>query len=164
MVEPRCLALADDGVVPNSRLPLLLYRAALAGGGEAQLAAMFTGNGWGGLWVDGIYPFQHYHATAHEVLGIACGSARVQLGGPRGPVIEVGAGDAVVIPAGAGHCRLGQSPDLSVVGAYPAGQVADLRRATASDRTMALPLLARVPTPSTDPIHGAAGPLLRLWR
>jgi hypothetical protein len=79
----------DDGLVPNNgKLPLVLYRHALTLEGlssepERAFEALFRSNGWRGAWVDGIYDFQHYHSTAHEVLGIAKGSARVKFGGPK---------------------------------------------------------------------------------
>src|SRR5262245_52676900 len=112
-------ALEDDGLVPNNpRLPLFVYRAAIAAGDEAaesRIEAHFARNGWSNAWVNGIYPYHHYHATVHEVLGLARGSARVQFGGPSGPILEVAAGDVVLIPAGVGHCRISASRDLSVV-------------------------------------------------
>ena len=76
----------DDGRIPNSPLPLLVYYGALrldAGGGgdpAAVCEAVFAGNGWLGSWRDGIYPFHHYHSTSHEVLGVARGEATVRLG------------------------------------------------------------------------------------
>ena len=90
---------------------------------------MFALNGWGGSWRDGIYPFPHYHSTAHEVLGICRGEAKVRFGGDTGIVLAVRAGDVVVIPAGVGHQNLGASADLLVVGAYPRGQSWDLAAA-----------------------------------
>jgi uncharacterized protein YjlB len=153
----------DDGLVPNNpRLALKLYRRALdvtMRDPEAAIIAHFAANGWGGAWVDGIYPFQHYHARCHEVLGIARGEARVQLGGPAGPVLALTAGDAVLIPAGVGHCRMGASSDFSVVGAYPAGQEAyDLKRATVADHAAAIPEIPLVPLPALDPVLGAGPP------
>jgi uncharacterized protein YjlB len=158
----------DDGVVPNnSKLPLILYRHALAlddiaGKPERAFEALFASNGWRGAWVDGIYDFHHYHSTAHEVLGIAQGSARVQLGGPQGLLIELEAGDAVAIPAGVGHCLIA-GDDLVVVGAYPEGQDWDLCRATEPDRLKALENIPWVPLPKLDPVFGPDGPVLARW-
>ncbi len=150
--------LVDDGLVPNNPVwPLRVYRAAFAAGhagAESDIEAHFAANGWSGGWVNGIYDFHHYHATAHEMLGIARGFADVQFGGAKGPVVRVSAGDAVFIPAGVGHCRVGGSADLSVVGAYPGGMGYDTRRATLAERTPALPLIARVPGPERDPVTG----------
>jgi uncharacterized protein YjlB len=61
-----------------------------------------------------------------------------------------------MIPAGVGHCRLEMSDDLSVVGAYPEGQSADLRRDNATDHRDAAVRIATVPLPRLDPVTGAA--------
>ena len=71
-------------------------------------------------------------------------------------------GDAVVIPAGVGHCLVGGG-DLVVVGAYPDGQDWDLCRATEEDRAKALENIPWVPLPKLDPVFGASGPVLTLW-
>jgi uncharacterized protein YjlB len=119
--------LADDGLIPNNaKLPLVLYRQALALDGlrsepERAFEALFRSNGWRGAWVDGIYDFHHYHSTAHEVLGIAKSFARVQFGGPEGLVVDLTAGDVVLIPAGVGHCLI-EGEDLVVVGPIPKGR------------------------------------------
>ena len=96
--------------------------------------ALFRRHGWGGSWRNGIFPFHHYHSTAHEVLGIAAGEAEVRFGGENGETLTVRAGDAVLIPAGVGHKRLSATPDLLVIGAYPGGQRADLMREGAEDK------------------------------
>jgi uncharacterized protein YjlB len=156
---------APDGFIPNNpRLPFACYRGALDLGGrdvEQSIIRHFAGNGWGDAWINGIYPFQHYHATAHEVLGIARGRALVQFGGPHGPKLNVAAGDVVLIPAGVGHCRLEMSDDLSVVGAYPEGQSADLRRDNATDFRDAAARIAAVPLPRLGPVTGAPFTVLR---
>ncbi|MBV8888467.1 MAG: cupin domain-containing protein [Alphaproteobacteria bacterium] len=158
---------ADDGVVPNNpALPLLLYRGALSAMGDAAAACeqVFARNGWTGAWRNGIFAHHHYHSTAHEVLGIVRGSARVRLGGESGASLELSAGDVVVIPAGVAHKREAASPDLLVVGAYPRGQNPDLCRAGAGERAAALPAIAAVPLPAADPVAGSAGPLMQRWR
>jgi uncharacterized protein YjlB len=153
------LSFAPDGFVPNNpALPFVCYRGGLdlaACDAEQGIIRHFAANSWGDAWINGIYPFQHYHATAHEVLGIARGRALVQFGGPSGPQLEVSAGDAVFIPAGVGHCRLDMSGDLSVVGAYPEGQTADLRRDTVGDFRDAAEHIAKVGLPGRDPVTGA---------
>ena len=155
--EIETLWLADDGLVPNNtRLPALIYRARLPSGDDAarRIEAHFARHGWSNAWVDGIYPYHHYHATVHEVLGVACGSARVQLGGPAGPVTTLASGDGVLIPAGVGHRCVDASSDFAVVGAYPDGADWDFVRATQAARAAALPRIAKVPPPSTDPVLG----------
>lgn len=149
-----------DGLVPNNAgVPLIVYRSVFASGDDEQrIEQCFAANGWSNAWVNGIYPFHHYHATTHEVLGLARGHAKVQFGGPAGPVLEIVAGDAVMIPAGAGHCRLSSSAGLSVVGAYPGGSDWDLRRTSPGEYRSALPLIAAVALPASDPILGSRGP------
>jgi uncharacterized protein YjlB len=154
----------DDGGIPNSALPVLLYRGALQpDAGAAAYEDLFAGNGWLGAWRDGIYPFHHFHSTSHEVLGIASGTANVVLGGPQGSRVELSAGDVVVLPAGTGHCNAGSEPGLLVVGAYPKGMRWDLRRGDPSEHDEVLANIARVPLADTDPVGGANGRLVELW-
>ena len=160
--------LVDDGTYPNNdRLPLLVYRAAVELPPDDPAHAfelLFRGNLWLGAWRDGVYSVHHYHSTAHEVLGVYGGRARVQFGGPGGPVLDVQAGDVVVIPAGVAHCNKGSSRDFAVVGAYPRGQSWDMNYGRAGERPEADRAIARVPLPELDPVRGSQGPLLELWR
>lgn len=156
----------DDGVVPNNAaLPLVVYRGALGEDGDraSHCEAMFARNGWPGAWRNGIYAHHHYHSTAHEVLGIASGSARVRLGGEHGQTVELRAGDVVVIPAGVAHKRESASPDLLVIGSYPKGQQPDICRAEPSAHDRAADNVAAVPLPGSDPVTGGVGPLLQYW-
>lgn len=162
MDAPDTFLFADDGGIPNARLPLLLYRGALPADAVAMERA-FAANGWRGAWRDGIYPFHHFHSNAHEVLGIAAGSVQVALGGPRGQTLRLSAGDVVVIPAGVGHRNLGDDGNLLVVGAYPGGAGWDVRRGDPAEHAEVLRAIARVPLPDADPIGGPQGALRRLW-
>ena len=169
--KPLTFLFKDDGAVPNNAtLPALVYKAALDLAGErdpeTQIEKLFAANGWGhGQWRNGIYPFTHYHSMIHEALGIARGSATVQLGGERGETFELAAGDVAVLPAGTGHKRLSGSAGLVVIGAYPPQGTYDLCRGdNAADRTQALTTIPKVPLPENDPVHGARGGLVDIWR
>src|SRR5579875_400470 len=166
---PLTFHFADDGLVPNSRLPLLVYRGAFelarVRDPEAVIERIFRENGWGrGMWRNGIYPFTHFHSMIHEALGVARGRAVVRFGGEAGETLELVAGDAVALPAGTGHQALWTSPDLSVIGAYPPEGTYDLRRAGGADHAAARGGIPRVPLPASDPVGGPNGPLPSLWR
>jgi uncharacterized protein YjlB len=153
-----------DGEIPNNVLPLLVYPGAVDVAGADPAAAferVFARHGWGGSWRNGIFSYPHYHSTAHEVLVIARGEAKVRFGGAGGAVLTVGPGDVVVIPAGVGHQNLAASADLLVVGAYPRGSEVDLQRGGVAGVEANI---ARVPLPEADPVNGAEGPLMRHWR
>ena len=150
--------LADDGEIPNNpRLPALLYRGVLPPGDPAAAEAMFARNGWPPAWRDGIHAWHHYHPNAHEALAIVRGRVRVQLGGEVGAVLDLAAGDVVVLPAGVGHKNLAASEDLLVVGAYPPGQESPgLSAGRPGEHAAALRSIPRLPDPPCDPVTGAA--------
>jgi uncharacterized protein YjlB len=157
-IQPEALSFADDGAVPNNPLPLLLWRGAVEPQGPDPAAAFerrFAANGWPPSWRNGVYAYVHFHTNTHETLGIAAGRVRVRLGGSGGAVVELKAGDVVLIPAGVGHENLGASDDLLVVGAYPPGVREDLLR-DASDDIEARARIAAVPRPARDPVNGKA--------
>lgn len=154
----------DDGAIPNSALPVLVYRGVLdRDAGSAAYERLFAEHGWMGSWRDGIFDFHHFHSTAHEVLGIARGTADVMLGGPHGRRFVLAAGDVIVLPAGTGHCNLGSGAELLVVGAYPNGMRWDLRRGRRAEHDEVLSNIGHVPLPDQDPVRGEEGPLVALW-
>jgi uncharacterized protein YjlB len=164
-MTPETHTFDDDGSIPNSSLPVLLYHDVLERRvGAAGYEKLFAGHGWLGAWRDGIFPFHHFHSTAHEVLAIAAGRAGVVLGGTQGRRFELVAGDVVVLPAGTGHCNAGASADLLVVGAYPNGMRWDLRRGDPAEHDEVQSNIARVPLPDLDPVQGTNGPLVELWK
>ncbi|HEY0361577.1 MAG TPA: cupin domain-containing protein [Solirubrobacteraceae bacterium] len=163
-MTPETHRFADDGAIPNSPLPVLVYHGVEAAADAGSCEALFGANEWGGQWRSQILYEHHFHSTAHEALGIAGGRASVMLGGPSGERFEVRAGDVLVLPAGTGHCRLESSEDLLVVGAYPPGQAWDMRYGDPGEHDEVLANIAAVALPQTDPVLGPDGPLLELWR
>ena len=161
--QPQALKLQPDEVMPNSALPVLIYRGVLTG--ETNKAggfdALFEANGWVGIWRDGVYDYNHFHSNAHEVLGVARGAAELQLGGDSGKTISVEAGDVIVLPAGTGHRRIGKSENFVVIGAYPAGQQHyDICRGRSPEAELRI---RKTKLPETEPVLGKQGPLLELW-
>jgi uncharacterized protein YjlB len=163
VTAPDTLHFAGDGSIPNSALPVLVYRGLHLAGGAAEAERAFAANDWRGAWRSGIFPFHHFHSTAHEVLAIVGGRASVVLGGPGGETLEVSRGDVLVLPSGTGHCNAGASADLLVVGAYPGGMSWDLRRGDPAEYDEVRANIAAVPLPATDPVGGADGALPSLW-
>jgi uncharacterized protein YjlB len=168
VIQPEQLKFDDDGIFPNSPLPLLFYRRALAPN-RADPASMFeqrfAENDWTNSWRNGVYSFPHYHSTSHEVLGVYSGSATLRLGGEGGgKSVDVHAGDVIVIPAGVAHQNIGASNDFGVVGAYPGGRDWDLQRGLPGERPKADRNIAALPVPNHDPIYAAEGPLRRIWK
>lgn len=165
-VQPEQLNFKDDGIFPNSSLPLLLYRHAITTDAEDPASVFeerFARNDWTNSWRNGVYPFPHYHSTSHEVLGVYSGAAQLRLGGNRGKRVEVQAGDVIIIPVGVAHQNLVATDDFGVVGAYPDGRDWDLLRGLPRERPKADHNIAALPVPANDPIFGAKGPLRRIW-
>ena len=159
---------ADDGDIPNSRFPLIVYQGAIdpASGNPAEaFEALFHRNGWGKGWRNSVFPFHHYHSNTHEALGIATGEVTLRMGGEAGgQTLVAKAGDALLIPVGVGHKRLSSAEGLLVIGAYPPGPSADLLREGAEDKARIRARIAAVPLPPTDPIGGKGGAVMGLWK
>jgi uncharacterized protein YjlB len=161
MIHP--IVLEDNGTFPNNRRPLLLYLRAVPADPSA-IESLFDRNLWPSAWRNGVYPYHHYHSTAHEALGVYSGSATIQFGGPQGVTRRVQAGDAVVIPAGVAHRCVEASPDFQVLGAYPRGQHWDMCYGKPGERPEADRRVAALGDPEQDPVQGAGGALCRLWK
>jgi uncharacterized protein YjlB len=165
-IKPLTFFFEDDGLIPNSPMPLVIYKRAIDLDGrhpEKTIEELFGANGWGEMWRNGVYDYLHYHATVHEALGVVRGQARVQFGGDRGEAIEIAAGDAAILPAGTGHQCLFASHDFRVVGAYPPGAKMHVTLPTVENYLAALRSIPAVRLPRKDPVHGADGPLIGLW-
>jgi uncharacterized protein YjlB len=167
-MEPdiKTFVLEPEGDIPNSSLPLILYRYALPPTlrSRSGCQSLFARNQWSGNWVDGIFDYWHFHVTGHEVLGCVAGSALVGFGGDGGVQVEFRAGDVVVIPAGVGHKRLSDKRDgFTVVGGYPPGQSGAIARPGEMSLDEAREAIARLQPPRADPVQGEQGLLLATW-
>jgi uncharacterized protein YjlB len=153
-----------DQIPNNPRFPVLIYHGvdgARAGADSAR--ELFADHGWGGSWVNSVFPFHHFHSTSHEALAVVAGSATIELGGPQGEAFEVSAGDVLVLPAGTGHRRASSPAGFTVVGAYPPGQENyDLLRGDdPAEVEAARERIAALGPPPDDPVGGEG---LAGWR
>lgn len=157
--RPRKIYFKKGADVPNSNLPVLLFRGVFAPQATdkaRRFRKTFERNGWTGIWTDTIYDYTHFHSNAHEALGFAEGKVTVRLGGDDGRLFRLKAGDMLLLPAGVGHKRVGDDTGLKVIGAYPRGQAHfNMKR-----KGRAVP---KVPLPVSDPFYGADGPVIRMW-
>jgi uncharacterized protein YjlB len=70
-------------IIRNGRLSFIRARSAFRSplDAAAVFEGLFDSYGRRDSWRDGIYDYVHYHSRIHEVLGIARGGRKVQLGG-----------------------------------------------------------------------------------
>jgi uncharacterized protein YjlB len=69
--EPELLYFKDDGLIPNSKLPLLLYKNAFTARDEkaaSWLEQHFAQNNWSNSWRNGIFDFHHYQSKTNEAM------------------------------------------------------------------------------------------------
>lgn len=154
---------AGDRVPNNPDYPAVIARNALGGAnGDGAVRALMEHNGWSGTWTWRVFDYHHFHPDAFEALAVAQGSATLMLGGPQGETVEVEAGDVMILPPGFGHCLIDMRASFQICGAYPPGQenYTVVRGSDGYDARM-LRQIAAVPQPSTDPVWGDRGPLLR---
>ncbi|EGL65449.1 hypothetical protein AGRO_1833 [Agrobacterium sp. ATCC 31749] len=152
---------AGDQIPNNQSFPVIIYRQVNSQPDTAAFEALFSRNGWTGIWRNGVFDYHHYHSGAHEVLGVGRGQATLQIGGADGRTLEVTQGDCLILPAGTGHMRLKSSADFQVVGAYPPGQQADIQTSAPTEEMRAR--IKSLPKPETDPVNGVSGGLVELW-
>lgn len=168
--EPKVIShlIGEKDPFPNNeQLPLLILSGAFFFENNLEpsfIEKTFAKNQWKGSWRNGLYPFHHYHSTAHEVLGVYSGSVRVQFGGEEGNKVVAEVGDVLILPAGLSHKNLWSSHDFRVVGAYPEGTSWDMNYGKEEERPHADKNIAQIPLPSSDPVNGPDGSLMNLWK
>ncbi|KAH6682851.1 hypothetical protein B0J14DRAFT_133085 [Halenospora varia] len=161
--------------VPNSPLPVLVYRSVLPPDPDPTSACeTIEPNNWfkGGVFKH--YRSHHFHSVTHECYAVFKGHSRLLLGrGPLDPeneddlLLELKKGDAIVLPAGVAHCSVESSDDYEYVGLYPKGSPHWDNNFCKSNKeeTQEKEANARaVPIPDSDPIFGIGGPLVGIWK
>lgn len=172
MAEPREVAMEilhiskPQGGVPNSPLPVIIYHHVIAPNAVDNadyLEHLFSANGWPPQWRYGMYDYTHFHSNTPEALGVFSGSAKVQLGGEKGSIIDISVGDVLLLPAGVGHKQISADENFMMVGAYPPNVSADLCRDEVSKLQARIKTVAKVPLPETDPVTGHSEGSVILW-
>ena len=154
---------ADDGFIPNNpKLPVILVRKAFSANPD-EIEMAFNKHNWRNSWVNGVFPYHHYHSNSHEVLGVKSGIARLIIGGENGEELTVHTGDVLILPAGTGHKKLENTDDFKIIGAYPDGMSFNVKTAEDTDRPLVVDDIKQVPLPKTDPIFGNKGPIFSYW-
>lgn len=159
-----------QGLVPNTSLqhhPLLIYHSAFlsptsASAIESHLSSVGVVDP---QWRYTMYSTTHFHSTAHEVLCVSGGRARLCFGGEDNegrvePVVQ--AGDVMVVPAGVGH-RLLEDMDaggFQMVGSYPKGSESWDMCYGAADEEAKVESIKSLSWFTKDPIYGDQGPAL----
>lgn len=155
----------DDGTVPNSHLPIILY---LQVANNSSLSDWFENklkeNNWGNNWRDIVLPYDHFHSNTHEVLALSSGTVSLKIGGNQGKIFNLSAGDVLIIPGGVGHYSVSKHTNYQFIGGYPNGNDWDLRTGLPEERPAVLANLAKIILPKTDPIFGENGHLIDLWK
>jgi uncharacterized protein YjlB len=169
----------EDRFIPNSHLPVIFYESVLTYEvlpankhlpEKVLVDAMnvhLREQGWNAEWAAKIYKSEHYHSTAHEMLGVIGGSATLVLGGVRSKryaTVDLYEGDVVLIPAGVAHTCVSHSERFLVVGAYPENQKYDMCWGTKKDLAKARRNIPKVELPSNDPLFGVSRIFQALWR
>ncbi len=159
--------LKDDGIFPNSALPVLFYKNVLDFPlffDAAYITHLFEKNHWTNSWKGGIFHYHHYHSNTHEVIGVYKGKAVVLIGGEKGVTVTLERGDVLVIPAGVAHKNIGNEHDVHCVGAYPGGRKFDICTGEPGERPLADATIATVPLPDFDPVLGLRGGTEKYWK
>jgi uncharacterized protein YjlB len=165
-VLPEQYSVKDDGIFPNSSLPILFYANVLKLPKlfpAMSVKKLFQDNGWKNNWTQGIYTYHHYHSITHEVLGVCKGETVLMLGGENGITLFIQQGDVLVLPAGVAHMNLGQENDVTCVGGYPDGRDYDMNYGKPGERPKADNNIASLLLPETDPVFGKKGGLTEIW-
>ncbi|KAK8103293.1 hypothetical protein PG984_016439 [Apiospora sp. TS-2023a] len=162
--------------IPNTSIqhkPLLHYHSAFSSSGNAKetdniASAIESHLQSVGVvdpqWRYTMYSTTHFHSTAHELLCIARGGARLCFGGEENPgrvEVSVRRGDVILVPAGVGHRLLEEEGEdgFEMVGSYPKGCSWDMCYGKAGEEAK-VEGIRRLGWLGRDPVYGDRGPAL----
>lgn len=157
-------------LIPNTSIqkkPLLIYHSAFHSSASAStIESHLTAVGVvSPKWRYTMYSQSHFHSTAHEVLSVASGKARLCFGGENNlerVELVLEKGDVMVVPAGVAH-RLLEDVDggFSMVGSYRTGKSWDMcyGREGEEEKVKGIGSLGWF---ERDPLYGDEGPSLYL--
>ncbi|KAI9711653.1 MAG: hypothetical protein M1812_007086 [Candelaria pacifica] len=156
------------GLIPNTSIqnkPLLIYHSAFpnstsASAIESHLSQIGVVTP---QWRYTMFTTTHFHSTAHEVLCISSGRARLCFGGEdnsKKVESEVTKGDVVVVPGGVGH-RLLEDLDggFEMVGSYEAGKSWDMCYGKKGEEKK-IESISKLGWFDKDPVYGDGGPAM----
>jgi len=162
--------------IPNTSIqnkPLLIYHSAFKKGISAsQISSHLKSTGVVvPQWQYTVYKQSHFHSTAHEILSVVSGRARLCFGGEENPgrvepVVE--AGDLVIVPAGVAHCLLEDQSNshgagFTVIGSYPKGKNWDMCHGTGDESEDEIrKSISRLSWFDQDPVYGRDGPAVHV--
>ena len=111
--QPETHGFEDDGGIPNSPLPVLIYHGVEAARDADACEELLASNGWVTERRNGIFSFHHFHSITHEALGIVAGTATVMLGAPAGRASRSGRGTCSSCPPARGTATRARAPTCS---------------------------------------------------
>ncbi|KAF1995919.1 hypothetical protein P154DRAFT_473642 [Amniculicola lignicola CBS 123094] len=178
-VDPELHYIAPTPHVPNSKLPVLIYRKVLSGWSHNDLIDLMNKNGWkkSGQWKT--YKEAHFHTNIQECYVVISGSTLYSLGkspidpekneegNENGIKVTLNEGDCFMLPAGVSHCSIESEGDYEhmgfVVNDAPQWDMNFCKDDSEMTRIKAK-ACAELPIPTTDPVYGAGGALPKIWR
>jgi uncharacterized protein YjlB len=157
--------LPTDKFPNNASLPVIHYKGVL--NTSLWMAAFKTkhllqNHEWLPSRKSGILCYHHYHSNAHEVLAVLEGETLLLLGGEGGSLVNISAGDVLIIPAGVAHKNCADEYNVLCIGAYYGGAKFDMNYGHPGERPGTDKTIKNLAVPDNDPVFGN-GPLQSIW-
>ncbi|WP_157558235.1 cupin domain-containing protein [Niabella aurantiaca] len=165
-INPDIFYFKEDKNIPNSPLPLLIYRGFFDKeyeDCEGWLKNRFSSNRWFPAPRLQVFGFTHYYINTHLVIGVCSGEAKWQLGGTLGITTNIEKGDVVVIPAGVALRHLESEKNFKIVGAGSVNEVPRVQKEQSGNHAHGNNGIANIALPETDPILGPEESQLTIW-